>query len=84
VSEEPTPEDEVRGLSVVGMTLGVAVLGVLKGRGLVNNADINMIFDTALSDLERLFPPGDRSVQVARQVLEGLHQVIVQPQQPPD
>jgi len=61
------------------MSLGVAILGALRGKGLLTTTQINELLDGALTSMETLLPGDDQSIQVARIMTEAIAQSFVQP-----
>jgi len=47
--------------------------------GISSESAINELFETALGGLENLFQGDDRSIAVARVMLDGIAQIVSQP-----
>jgi len=77
---------ETRGIAIAGMSLGYALVGILKRTGALDPEAIEDTFEAALSSVENALSPDDRSAALARQLLDLMGERLamhVKPLNPP-
>jgi hypothetical protein len=80
VTEE---ESDTRGMSILGMSMGLSLLSMLVSKGIFNSAETERYLEGVLTSLEGFQEPSDPGMQKARKLFEAISGIVrAQSQQP--
>jgi hypothetical protein len=69
-------DNETRAIAIIGMSFGIALLSLLKSKGMVSSTETDQLLDGMLINLEGFQEPNDRAIQKARVIFDGIAQII--------